>query len=105
RLLEELESKKDEFLSHILFHCMRYQYSFSLIENIDETSLVFDISNTFTVEETSAHTVGIHTTRYKKSNFIVILCCLADGIVVQANKEGYMNFDEIVFWIERIWAR
>lgn len=46
---------------------------------MDETLLSFDVSNTFTVEETGAHTVRICTTGYKKSNFTVVLCCLADG--------------------------
>src|SRR6185312_13479193 len=57
RLPEELESIKDEFLSYVLFHRMRHNYPLSLIGNMDETPLVFDVPSNFTVEETGAHTV------------------------------------------------
>ncbi|CAG8610939.1 565_t:CDS:2, partial [Dentiscutata erythropus] len=41
--------------------------------------LIFDVPSNYTVEETGAHTVSICTTGYEKSNFTVVLGCLADG--------------------------
>ena len=124
RLPEDLEPKRDEFLSNILYHRMRYNYPLALIGNMDETPLAFDMPSNYTLEETGAQTVGIRTTGYEKSNFTVVLSCLADGtklppmilfklvnvprqvfplgIVVRANPSGYMNGDEMIFWIENI---
>ncbi|CAG8511982.1 5357_t:CDS:2 [Scutellospora calospora] len=97
RLPEDLEPKRDEFLSNILYHRMRYNYPLALIGNMDETPLAFDMPSNYTLEETGAQTVGICTTSYEKSNFT--------GIVVRANPSGYMNGDEMIFWIENIWNR
>src|SRR6185437_9893421 len=127
KLAEDLEPLRDEFLSNVLYHRMLYNYPLSLIGNMDETPLAFDVPSNYTVKETGAHTVSIRTTGYEKSNFTVVLGCLADGtklvpmvifklvnvprqtfpqgIVVRANPEGYMNSDEMIFWIENIWNR
>ena len=89
---------------------------------MDETSLAFDVSSNYTIEETSAHIIEIRTTGYEKSNFTVVLSCLADGaklppmvifklvnvprqkfpsgIVIRTNPQGYMNSDEMIYWIE-----
>ncbi|CAG8512606.1 1791_t:CDS:2 [Dentiscutata erythropus] len=38
---------------------MRYYYPLSLIENMDETPLTFNVPNNITIEETGTRTVGI----------------------------------------------
>ena len=127
KLPEDLEPLRDAFLSNVLYHRMLYNYPLSLIRNMDETPLAFDMPSNYILEETGAHTVGIRTTGYEKSNFTVVLSCLADGtklppmiifklvkvprqifppgIVVRTNPEGYMNSNEMLFWIENIWKR
>ena len=116
KLPEDLEPLRNEFLNYVLFYRMRHKYPLSLIGNMDETPLAFDVPSNYTIKETGAHTVGIHTTGYEKSNFTVVLSCLADrtklppmvifklvnvprqifpsGIVIRTNPQGYMNSDE-----------
>ncbi|CAG8433156.1 9557_t:CDS:2 [Diversispora eburnea] len=92
---------------------------------MDETPLSFDIPSNMTVEETGASTVSIRKTGHEKSNFTVVLSCMEDGtklppliifklvnvpfqifpsgVVIRADREGYMNSDEMIWWIENVW--
>ncbi|CAG8432771.1 504_t:CDS:2 [Diversispora eburnea] len=103
RIPDDLIGKQQEFLSFILYRHIQYDYPLNLIGNMDETPLSFDIPSNMTVEETGASTVSICTTGHKKSNFTVVLSCMADGVVIRANREGYMNSDEMIWWIENVW--
>ena len=92
---------------------------------MDETPVSFDLPSQTTIEETGSKTVSIRTCGYEKSNFTVILACMADGtklpatiifklakvprqifpsgIIIRANKKGYSNTEEMLFWVENIW--
>ena len=119
RLPEDLIEKQHEFLNFILYRRIQYDYSLSLIGNMDETPLTFDMPSNMTVEETGSRTVSIRTTGHEKSNFTVVLSCMADGtklppliifklvnvprqifpsgVIIRTNREGYMNLDEIIW--------
>jgi len=67
------------------------------------------------------------STGHERSNFTVVLACLAngtklplviifklkkisreefpEGIVIRANSEGWMNEEEMIWWIENIWIK
>ncbi|CAG8593384.1 4467_t:CDS:2, partial [Diversispora eburnea] len=70
-----------------------------LIGNINETPLTFDMPNNMTVEKTGSRTVSICTTGHKKSNFTVVLSCIADGIMIHTNWKEYMNLDEMICYL------
>ncbi|CAG8503364.1 8091_t:CDS:2, partial [Scutellospora calospora] len=119
------DEKQQEFLSFVLFQRMKYEYSLNLISNMDETLLSFDLPNNFTIDETGARSISIRTCRYEKSNFIVVLGCMSDGskllplilfklknvsrleflmgVKIRTNQKGWINTDEMLFWIENVW--
>ena len=125
RLPQDYDEKQREFLSLVLFRRMKHEYPLKLIGNMDETPLSFDLPSNFTVDETGARTISIRTCGYEKSNFTVVLCCMADGtklppliifklknvprldfpvgVKIRANQQGWMNTDEMLFWIENVW--
>ncbi|CAG8496578.1 642_t:CDS:2 [Diversispora eburnea] len=85
---------------------------------MNKTPLTFDMSSNMTIEETSFRTVSIYTTRHEKSNFTVILFCIADStkllpliifklvnvpqqifpseVIIRTNRKRYMNSDEMI---------
>lgn len=125
RLPEDLLEKQHEFLGFVLYRRIQYNYPLRLIGNMDETPVSFDLPSQTTIEETGSKTVSIRTCGYEKSNFTVILACMADGmklpatiifklakvprqdfpsgIIIRANREGYSNTEEMLFWVENIW--
>lgn len=127
RLPEDLEEKKQNFLSYVLSLRIRYNYPLFLIGNMDETPLTFDSPNPSTIEKRGTHTISIRTTGNEKKNFTVILACLADGtklppvcifkrktlpqenfphnVIVRANEKGWVNENEMLWWIENIWSK
>ena len=84
---------------------------------MDEMPLSFNLSNSITIEQRDIKTVSILSTGYEKSNFTVVLACLADGmklppviifklvnvprkefpdgVIIRANAKGWMNEDEM----------
>lgn len=56
-----------------------YDYQLSSIGNMDETPMSMDLPINRTVNLKGENTVTIRTTGNKKSNFTVVLSCLADG--------------------------
>jgi len=125
RLPEDLLEKQHEFLGFVLYRRIQHNYPLNLIGNMDETPVSFDLPSQTTIEETGSKTVSIRTCGYEKSNFTVILACMADGtklpatiifklakvprqifpsgIIIRANKKGYSNTEEILFWVKNIW--
>ncbi|CAG8584843.1 5401_t:CDS:2, partial [Diversispora eburnea] len=62
----------ERFMCHYkLSNRCRTTIAQSLIGNMDETPLTFDMPSNMTVEETGSRTVSIHTTGHEKSNFTV----------------------------------
>ena len=84
---------------------------------MDETSLSFNLPNSTMIKQCDTKTVSILSTGHERSNFIVVLACLADGIklppviifklinvsreeffnrvIIWANAKGWMNKDEM----------
>ena len=78
--------------------------------------------NSTTIEQRNTKTVSILSTGHERSNFTVVLGCLADGtklppviifklvnvprkkfpdgVIIRANAKGWMNEDEMSWWIE-----
>src|SRR5205823_1311776 len=103
------------------------EYPLSLIGNMDEMPMSFNLPSNTTVEQSGSKTVSILSMGYERSNFTVVLAYLADGIklppviifklkkipreefpegvVIRANSEGWMNEKEMIWWTENIWTK
>jgi hypothetical protein len=124
RLPENYIEQQSEFLSYVLFRRREHQYPLSLIANMDETPMV---PNNTTVEQRGTRTVSILSTGHERSNFTVVLTCMSDGtkllpgiifklaniqreefpdgVTIRANKKGWMNESEMIWWVENIWTQ
>ena len=94
------------------------QYSLSLIGNMDKTPMSFNLSNNTTVKQSGSKTVSILSTGHERSNFTIVLACLADrtklplviifklkkifceefseNVVIRANSQGWINEEEMI---------
>jgi len=94
---------------------------------MDETPLSFDMPSPVTIEKRGSKTVGIKTTGHERTNFTVILGCLADGtklpamcifklktiprdvfplnVIIRVNEKGWCNEHEMHYWINNVWTR
>ena len=94
---------------------------------MDETSMSFDLPSSYTLEKRGSSTVNIKITGHEKSTFTVVLGVMADGsklppvvifklknipretfrdgIYVRVNQKGWMNEDEMLWWINNIWIQ
>ncbi|CAG8472988.1 410_t:CDS:2, partial [Scutellospora calospora] len=79
KLLEELEVQQQEFLNFVQYRCIQYDYSLSLMSNIDEIPLAFDMPSNVTIDNKGSKTISIRTCSYEKSCFTVVLACIADS--------------------------
>ena len=83
--------------------------------------------NSTTIEQRNTKTVSILSTGHERSNFTVVLACLADrmklppviifklvnvpqkefpeGVIIRANAKGWMNEDEMSWWVENVWTQ
>ena len=106
---------------------IQHDYPLALIGNMDETPVAFNLPSNTTIDELEARSVSIRTTGHEKTNFTVVLTCMADGtklppliifkfkniprgnfppeVIVRANKTGWMKEDEMLYWIENVWTR
>ena len=127
KLPENYIELQNQFLSYVLFRRKEHQYPLSLIANMDETPMAFNLPNNTTVEQRGTRTVSILSTGHERSNFTVVLTCTADGtklppviifklvnvpreefpdgVIIRANKEGWMNENEMIWWVENIWKQ
>ncbi len=93
---------------------------------MDETPVTFDLSYSTTLDHRDTSTINIQTTGHEKSNFTVILECMADGtkllavcifklknipresfsegIFIRVNDKGWCNEQEMLWWIENVWT-
>ena len=91
---------------------------------MDETLVSFDLPSNTTIDELGTRTVSIRTTGHERTNFTVVLTCMADGtklppliifklkkipkgnfssgVIVRANPTGWMNENEMLYWIENV---
>ena len=89
--------------------------------------MTFDLPSNTTVNELESRTVSIRTTGHERTNFTVVLTCMADGtklppivifklkniprgnfpsgVIVRANPTGWMNENEMLYWIENVWVK
>jgi len=126
-LPDNLIEKQQEFLAFIMYRRIQHDYPLGLIGNMDETPMTFDLPSNTTVDEMGTKTVSIRTTGHEKTNFTVVLTCMADGtklspivifklkniprgnfppgVIVRANPTGWMNENEMLYWIENVWIK
>ena len=126
-LPEDLLEKQQSFLSYVLYRRIRYNYLLQFISNMDETSVAFDLPSSYTLEKRGSSTINIKTTGHERSTFTVILGCMAngfklppvvifklkniprgtfpDGIFVRTNEKGWVNENEMIWWVENIWTK
>ena len=101
RLPEDYVEQQNEFLSYVLYLRKEHDYPLSLIGNMDETPLSFNLPSNTTIEHSGSKTVSILSTDHKRSNFTVILACLADGsklspvIIFKLKKSFEKNFQMV----------
>jgi transposase-like protein len=127
RLPENYIEQQHEFLSYILYRRMEHNYPLALIGNMDETPMAFNLPSNTTIEQAGTKTVSILTTGHERSNFTVVLACMADGtklppviifklkkipheefpngVIIRANPEGWMNENEMLWWVENVWTK
>jgi len=124
-LPDDLLQKQQSFLNFILYRRIQYDYSLKYIGNMDETPVTFDLPSNTILDQHDTSTISIHTTSHEKTHFTVILLCLADGtklsatcifklknipreqfpqsINIHVNEKGWMNENEMLWWIENVW--
>ena len=127
RLPDDLIEKQQEFLAFIMYRRIQHDYPLAFISNMDETPMTFDLPSNITIDETGARSISIRTTGHEKTNFTVVLTCMADGtklppivifklkniprgsfppgVIVRANPTGWMNESEMLYWIENVWVK
>ncbi|GES91790.1 pogo transposable element with KRAB domain [Rhizophagus clarus] len=127
RLPEDYVEQQGNFLSYILYRRNEHNYPLSLIGNMDETPMAFNLPSNNTIEQSGTKTVSILSTGHERSNFTVVLACMADGtklppviifklkniprevfpdgVIIRTNPEGWMNENEMTWWIENVWTR
>lgn len=97
------------------------------IGNMDETPLWLDMPGDTTVTRVGDRTVSIRSTGHDKGRFTVVLAAMADGrplkpyvvfkgvrpiselskvsgVVVAYSRNGWMNEDLTLDWIQRVWG-
>lgn len=126
-LPDNLIEKQQEFLAYIMYKRIQYDYLSSLIGNMDETPMSFDLPSNTSIDERGTRSVSIRTTGHERTNFTVVLTCMADGtklppliifklkkipkgnfpseVIVRANPTGWMNESEMLYWIENVWVK
>ena len=83
-LPDDLLIKQQNFLSFILYRQIQYDYPLRYIGNMDEILVTFDLPYSTTLDYRDTSTVNIRTTDHEKTNFTVILGCMADGTKLPA---------------------
>lgn len=127
RLPEDLIEKQQSFLAFVTYRRIQHDYPLAYIGNMDETPVSFDLPTNTTVDELGARSVSIRTTGHERTNFTVVLTCMADGtklppliifklkniprgnfppgVIIRTNQKGWMNENEMLFWIENVWVK
>ena len=126
-LPKDLLEKQQSFLSYVLYRRLQYDYPLQFIGNMDETPVTFDLPSSYTLEKRGSSTISIKTTGHERSTFTVIFGCMADGsklppviifklkniprgtfpdgIFVRANEKGWVNENEMIWWVENVWSK
>src|SRR4051794_37316884 len=118
RLPENYIEQQHEFLSYILYRRREHNYPLALIGNMDKTPMAFNLPSNTTIEQAGTKTVSILTTGHERSNFTIVLACMADGtklppviifklknvlkgvfsddVIICANSKSWMNESEMI---------
>ena len=80
KLPAHYEEKVTNFHRFIIRQRERHGYDLSLIGNMDETPVWFDMPCASTVNSKGEKTVLVKTTGHEKSRFTVVLACMANGV-------------------------
>src|ERR1043165_747488 len=78
-LPSNLVEKQQEFLVFIMYRRIQHDYPLAFISNMNKTPVTFDLPSNTTIDKVGAKTISIRTTGYEKTNFTVVLACMADG--------------------------
>src|SRR6266498_448866 len=127
RLPDDLIEQQQAFLAFIVYRRIQHDYPLALIGNMDETPVSFDLPSNTTIDELGARSVSIRTIGHEKTNFTVILTCMADGtklfpiiifklknipqgnfppkVIIRANQTGWIKENEMLNWIKNIWTK
>ena len=76
---DNLIEKQQEFLAYMMYKRIQYDYLLSFIGNMDETPMSFDLPSNTIIDERGARSVSIRTMGHERTNFTVVLTCMADG--------------------------
>jgi hypothetical protein len=126
-LPDDLIEKQQNFLSFILYRRIQHDYPLRYIGNMNETPVAFNLPYSTTLDHCGTSTVNIRTTGHEKTNFTVILTCMADGtklpavcifklknvpreafprgIYIRVNEKGWCNEQEMLWWVENVWKQ
>ncbi len=63
-----------------MYQHIQYDYLLTFIGNMDEIPMIFDLSSSITIDKLGTCSVSIHITGHEKTNFIIVLTYMADGI-------------------------
>ena len=102
-----------------MYRRIQHDYPLALISNIDKTPMTFDLPSNITIDETETRSVSIRIIGHEKTNFTVVLTCMADGtklsslvifklkkvlrdnfpqeVIIRANPTGWMNENEMLY--------
>ena len=75
RLPDDYVELQNSFLSYILYQRKENQYPLSLIVNIDETPLFFNLPNSITIKQHGTKTVLILSTGYERMKDLISPLC------------------------------
>jgi hypothetical protein len=94
---------------------------------MNETLVAFNLPSNITIDKLGAQSVSIRIIGHEKTNFTVVLTCMADRtkllpliifklkniprgnfpseVIVRANQTEWMKEDEMLYWIENVWIK
>ena len=126
RLPEELAEKTTRFQRYVIRKRRQHNYPLDRIGNADQTPLTFDVPSSSTISAKGVKSVSVMTTGHEKDRFTVMLSCTADGgklppyvvfkrktipkgefpgVIVRAQKKGWMDQDLVEDWLRVVWGR
>ena len=126
KLPADLENKVGSFHKFVTDDRKQHAYGLGHIGNMDETPIMFDLLGNRTVNQIGAKTVMVRTMGHEKTNFTVVLSCMANGVklkpvvifkrktlpkgakfpsgvIVQAHPKGWMNNNRTKDWLLWVW--
>jgi len=126
KLPADLDEKLVAFHSFVLKQRKLYDFELSQIGNMDETPMSFDLPRNRTVDKVGAKTVQVRTTGHERTNFTLVLACMADGtklkpmvifkrktipkgekipsgLIVHCHPKGWMDEAGVLLWLNKVW--